>query len=559
MSKKAKIVLFSILGAVFAAIAVLVIVYVVPVATLLHQMDFCSKDTGVNLVDTTLTTEQKLKDFDYMYEIVCLNNPDKECFEKAYGISYDDIYNRYRELVINSESGFEFYSYMANFVSVLPGRHNVLCSPDYAQIVSSGYSLTELNGNQEMKDFTYSWHEDFRSATAEYLDYSLIDFKYIDGKYYGISLSDKVKHIDDYAGGELISIDGRDPNDMCFELFESTTPFYDSVNDCFFRANLLFNDGTGVKHTAEILMPDGTTVTAEFYDDPCYDMALLNALSYYPELFGDGQAASSAGNSSTASEDSASNAPRSYTITKDPDRKLVYVNVRKCNTAEVNRLVADLNTAVEEAGADTLILDIRENSGGRIDFATGGLLPAIFSHDVPYVAHVRGMRNDYTRNYYGSIVYKLFDGGIDFTLDHDYFYYDQDFSIKGNAAHDLKIYLLTSQTTFSTADIITRLCKEYDNCTVIGTNTGGEGVCGTILQCTLPESHFAFCYPCSTNTEYLDDSLYGTEPDIYIHYTADEYYARKNYASQGLDADSYEVRQMWDQTLMKAIELAEED
>ena len=561
MSKKAKIILFSILGAIFIAIAVVFLVYVLPVIKLFAAISFIDKDTPVKPVSTTLTAEQKIKDLDYMYDVVCLKNPAKTQIEEAYGISYDDIYNRYRDLAENSETEFEFYSELACFLAVLPGEHNGMFLPDYADIMTGGHDLVETCGNQKVKDYTYAWNEDFRDDVAGYLDYSFIGFEYVDGKYIGKSFStDKIKQVKDYTGGVLISIDGKDPNDMCFELFGTNDPFYDSGNGCFFRDALYFNDGTGVKHTAEILMPDGNTVTADLYDDPAYDMAFSASIYLYTDLLGYKPAASSSSSdpASGSSNDSAEKAPTTYTITTDPERQLVYIELTDSQTYEGNRLVSDMNNAVEESGADTLILDIRRNSGGIANFATKQLLPALFTHDVPYVSHVYGMRNKHTKKFYGNTVYKTIKG-IDTTLKGDYFYYDEDFSIPGNAQHDLKIYILTSQATFSTADIITRICKEYENCTVIGTNTGGEGVCGDIFQCCLPESHFVFIYPPTVSIDCPEDSYLGTEPDIYMHYTLDEYNAKNDLAAEGLDINSYEVRQMWDQTLNKAIEMAEAD
>ena len=558
MSKKAKIILFSILGTIFAALAVLFFVYVLPVINLLSAISFIDKDTPVSAVSTTLTTEQKIKDLDYMYDVVCLKNPAKAQIEEAYGISYDEIYNRYRDLASSSETEFEYYSQLACFLAVLPGEHNGMFLPDYADIMTGGHDLVELCGNQKVKDYTYAWKEVFHDDAAGYLDYSFIGFEYVDGKYIGKTFStDRIKQVKDYDGGEIISIDEKDPSDMCFEFFETEDPFYDSGNGCFFRPTLYFNDGTGVKHTAEILMPDGTVVTADLYDDPAYDMAFSAAIYLYHDLLGfkntsEDSSDSASGSASGSNEESA---PSTYTIIADTEKKLVYIEITACDTSEGNRLVSDMNKAVEEAEADTLILDIRRNSGGITNFATTQLLPALFTHDVPYVSHVYGMRSKYTRNFYGNTVYKTIKG-IDTKLKGDYFYYDEDLSVTGNASHYLKIYLLTSQQTFSTADIITRICKEYDNCTVIGTNTGGEGVCGDIFQCCLPESHFVFCFPPTVNMDFPEDSYLGTEPDIYMHFTLEEYNARKSLAADGLDADSYEVRQKWDQTLNKALEMA---
>ena len=79
------------------------------------------------------------------------------------------------------------------------------------------------------------------------------------------------------------------------------------------------------------------------------------------------------------------------------------------------------------------------------------------------------------------------------------------------------------------------------------------------MQCYLPESHFMFAYSPTVSINYPEDSYYGTEPDIYIPYTLDEYYARQDLFYSGTNPNSYEVRQQWDQTLLRVIDMAEED
>ena len=80
-------------------------------------------------VDTELTREQRLADLDYMYELVCLDSPSKELYEQAYKISYEDVYNTYRDYVADCESEIEYLGYMSSFLSVLPGQHNYMYLP----------------------------------------------------------------------------------------------------------------------------------------------------------------------------------------------------------------------------------------------------------------------------------------------------------------------------------------------------------------------------------------------------------------------------------------------
>ncbi|MBP5262603.1 MAG: hypothetical protein J6Z43_10815 [Clostridiales bacterium] len=515
-----------------------------------YSLYYIDTDTGYNLVDTSLTTEQKLSDLEYMYNIVCLGNPNKALYEEAYGISYEDVYSQYRDLVAGSESEYEFFSYMSCFLAILPGQHNYMKLQDYDRTAVNGsFSLTEIYGNQEQKDYAYSWKEAWRDDVAAYNDCNLIGFYYVDGKYIGMSASTSAvrTNVCDYLNAQLISIDGRDPVDLCFEMPNRYVPDYDGINQCFFRENLLFNDGVGQPHTAVIRLADGTVETREIYDDPGFAIAFAEATSVYPELFED-----------RPEETEDTDEPKTYRITTDAGRKMVYINSVMCNTDEGERLAADLRQAIQEVDAETVILDIRSNTGGVSSFCNEQLLPVIFSHDLEFRSRVCGLKNEHTKNFYNSLfnrLFALFVGDSDFNCDKEHFYYTEDFSVEGQADHDYKIYVLTSHKTFSSGDILARLCKAYDNAVVIGTNTGGEGICGSPFNCSLPESHFMFTYTPTYCVDAPDDDVYGTAPDIYIPYTAEEYMARQEIIARGESANSYESRLTWDQTLLQVLDM----
>ena len=52
---------------------------------------------------------------------------------------------------------------VGNFLSVLPGCHNYMGLPDYRNnATNASFSLAEVYGTQEFKDYAYSWKEEFR-------------------------------------------------------------------------------------------------------------------------------------------------------------------------------------------------------------------------------------------------------------------------------------------------------------------------------------------------------------------------------------------------------------
>ena len=509
-------------------------------------------DTGHKTVDTSMSKDRKLKDLDYMYDLVCLQNPRKELFEKAYGISYEDVYKKYRELTINSKSEYEFLSLMTCFLADLPGEHNIMKLPDYQRnSVNSSFPMGDVYGTQDIKDYQYSWMEDFRDDVEKYIKYKALTFTYVDGKYIGINPAlASGNAVTDYVGGQIISLNGKDPKDMCFDFFERYHPTCDTGNNCFFRSTLIFNDGTGVKYTAKILMPDGEIVTADLYDDPAFDLAFIDAPKTYPELF------------KTPAEDTeqaSSDEPQTYRITTDKERKLVYLNTISCDASEGERLATDLQNALDETDAENVILDLRSNGGGSTSFANKQLLPVLFGHDVDYHASYVGKLNDYTKGFRNIITRIAIaeKGKIDFK--DGYFYYAEDFSVKGQAKRNYKIYVLTSQSTFSTADIIAALCKDYDNAILVGTNTGGEGISGAPINCVLPESRFGFVYVPTVNEKYPENAFKGIEPDIYVHMTTEEYYLSRELTAAGKKAGSYEMRQTWDKTLIEVLKLIDSE
>ena len=532
----------------------LAIIFNLPTIIYLGRTFYTTLDIEGHQIDIDLTMEQKLEDLDYMYEIVCLGNPNKEYLEQLYGISYDDIYNRYRQLVIDSKTDYEYFSIMACFLGVLPGQHNAMMIPNYQQGTSSFLMIEQL-ASQKMRDYAYSWKEAFRDEVLKYREYGIIGFRYMDGKYIGIhSDSTLMKFNNTYGSAQLLTIDGKDPVDLCFDYLLRESVYYDEGNDCFIRRSLYFNDGIGEPHTAEILMPDGEIVTTTIYEAPGFEIAMADGISNYPEEIG-------VPDVSSAPEDETSEDSmypvyhgNTYMITADPDRNLVYVDCDACDTSEGEKLAEDLTEALALSDADYVILDLRSNGGGSTSFCNEQVLPVLFSHDLEYPTEVVGLKNDYTKRYYNDLYYHYYIGRP-LTTDEDHYYVHEDFNVEGRADKDYKIYVLTSRSTFSSADLMVCLCKEYDNATIVGTNTGGEGICGTPYRCYLPNSHFVFTYTPTSNTVHPEDTYLGTSPDIYIASTPEEYYMKMDLYDQGLDYEDYEIRQAWDGTLNYVLDL----
>ncbi|MBR2524731.1 MAG: hypothetical protein IKE53_09900 [Clostridiales bacterium] len=542
---------------IILTVAGLVLICVITAAIIfgpyLYKMSIMNDDGKYTPVDLTLTDEQKIADLDYMYDLAVRENPATQEIEQAYGISYDELYNTYRDYISGTDSDLEYLGYMSAFLAVMPGAHNLMGFPNYGRDVDGAmFTLTEVMGSQDIKDYNYTWNEELRDDVAEMTDYGAYIFGYVDGNYIMATPALPGKAHDEYQWARIVSMNGQDPRDLCFDFFERYVPVYDQGNDCFFRSNLIFNDGVGVKYDTVLEMRDGSTVNIELYDDPGFDMAFVEGYKSYPDLYDLSQSSSSSGD-----EDNSI-----YNIAVDEDRKLVYINITGCKVDQGDKLASDLQAAIDQVGAENIILDLRNNPGGDSSFVNKNVLPVVFSHDVPYVARFYGGRNDYTKTYYSNPFYHIVNPLIlESTvpeLDGDYFYGTEDFSVEGRATGDYNIYALTSQSTFSSGDIFTVLLKAYDKATVVGTNTKGEGICGSPFNCYLPNSHFLFVYVPTVSVEYPEDTYLGTAPDIYITRTLDEYFMARDMAGEGVDVGSFESRCIWDGALIKVLDMIDE-
>ena len=516
--------------------------------TFLHNND----SSKYNTVDATLTMEQRLSDFDYMYDRVCLQNPEKEYLEQQFGISYEEIYDRYRQKVLETTDEYEYYSLLTCFLSLLPGQHNCMSLPDYdSQVVNGDFALLERLWTEDIKDHINSYRDAFHDKVLSYDQRALV-FGYSDGAYFAGPTS-LCENMEEYDKARLLTLNGKNIDEMVFDIYERYVPTYDSEYEKFFRTNLIFNESTGEKYTAELEMPDGKIVTVDLYDDPGYDLAIVDRGKVYKDTADKPEDDASA-DENTDSETNEPSKPISYYFAEDPERKLVYIRHNTCLASESEQLANDIRTALQNVNAEYVILDLRANKGGASTVVTQYLCPELFRDDLPFKQNLILPDNELTEHFSSSVI-NSFSGLGDFKKENGYITYTEDFSVDGKAEKEYKIYVLVSPVTFSSGDIMARIAKEYDNATVIGTNTGGEGISGTLFNDYLPESRFIFSYAPSLNKDHPEDSVYGTEPDIHMHNTKEASDKYDEIEAQGVDPATYEGRQLWDMVLINTLEI----
>lgn len=185
---------------------------------------------------------------------------------------------------------------------------------------------------------------------------------------------------------------------------------------------------------------------------------------------------------------------------------------------------------------------------------TDYLAAALFKDDLSFENNIKLPDNEPTE-YFSETPINWIGSFKNFRKRDGYITYTEDLSVDGQAEKEYKIYVLVSPRTFSSGDIMARIAKEYENATVIGSNTGGEGYCGVLFNDHLPESRFTFSYAPGINIDYPEDSVYGTEPDIHMNMLKEYYDKRDELEAQGTEVYTYEGRQLWDGILVNTLDI----
>lgn len=174
-----------------------------------------------------------------------------------------------------------------------------------------------------------------------------------------------------------------------------------------------------------------------------------------------------------------------------------------------------------------LIIDIRDNAGGSMDYWREFLLPEILREDktiTNYMFFKAGKKTKQILELEKENVEPLKNINLDqLELSNkedlkDFYYYKEDpIEIKAKGEGFLgQIFLLTNERVYSSAEGLASFIKNTKVATIVGTNTGGDGITLGLVNEVMPNSGLVFTY---TNTlGYAPDGTINeeekTKPDI---------------------------------------------
>lgn len=178
-----------------------------------------------------------------------------------------------------------------------------------------------------------------------------------------------------------------------------------------------------------------------------------------------------------------------------------------------------------------LVIDIRDNVGGNMDYWQRFLLPKLSKNPKQVVNHMFFKDSPKTRLLLQDDTLNMESlDNVDITgisLDHaedlkDFAYYIKDTIVinpdesKRDNGYEGKIFLLVDEDVFSAAEGFASFIKNTGFATIVGTQTGGDGITLGVINSVLPNSGLVFTY---TNTLGYDptgeiNEENPTTPDI---------------------------------------------
>lgn len=258
-----------------------------------------------------------------------------------------------------------------------------------------------------------------------------------------------------------------------------------------------------------------------------------------------------------------------YEYVEDSDT--LYIDLLSFNYFSGTKLY---DVMAEYADCTNLILDVRDNGGGITGFWEENIYEPLFSDEL-FIENVSYLElNNYNKDPFGDLLESLYyshermnANELPFSTDSicQWYKFTETTSYRGDYSGDKEddrnIYILAGRNTASLADEFVHYFKTNDLAVVIGENTMGEGIAPTYMCSLLPETGLLFSYSpfIAFNSDGNDNSIYGTEPDIYVTLTHDDYLINRQMRMDGKDTLIYENRLEWDTELKYVLELAAEN
>ena len=512
---------------------------------------------------TQLTAEQRAEDIEAYFTVAEESMPYIKEMKTDYGFSLYDKKDEILNAAKNCKNDYEFLALTKAVSRLIPSGHSDTESIDYNKYTFTATlrTLNILSENTNVKNRVDAYRKYLVEAQKEYdaKEISVFRGKYIDGTYIVYSSPEESE-----LNGIILAVDGKAPNDYIpSALLTGSNVKFDSVNGIPYRPIFIFADKGENPVDVKIQLFDGGTVTKTYYND------IANTFSYfYGYNYREYETESPTVNSVTEDD---------IPILTDDSKNLAYIKVDsfgyKYNSDVFNKIC-------DVSSYENIIIDVRNNGGGYVNFWTDTLYTPFFKDNLEYCSNTFFTDSKYSyEKRFGWFGGELADKFCNISVlptkdvppqianlgDYNYLCYTDKYEISGTADLEIpenrRIYLLVNDFTCSAADSFTAFFQQNNLATIVGTQTSGEGNIAGVCKYLLPNSLICLRYTpyMALNNSEKINNLYGTQPDYFVNNDLSYYYNATNYNKEGHSVVDLDFMSKYDKQFMKVLSLIEEN
>lgn len=511
----------------------LCVLFLVAVALIFFRYDIKillnKLDNGDYANRKELTEEEKMEDFEYLYETLVNSIPMIDKYEELFQISFRERKDYYKELVKSTHTDFEFFCVIEAMINDIPSFHTDLVSP---------YSIDGLrcyNGKKIRADVGNDnkyWQELIQQVCRKAIGREFYCFSYIDGEYVFNTIESSNEKLDWNEKYILVAVEGMDVGTYV-KYGISTYPLsYDGKNKISYRENMVFNDVEGTKVSLKLQKEDGTVVCKECF----YSI-------YSEEIY-------------------------QFKDRKKTNDEVIYVyEDENISYIKIDSMSITYGEKIKESilglKNENVILDLRECYGGSVNVASEYIYPALFTEDVSisnkwYVPNTIENQaiEDNTIVKLKLKLKPINESPYSSVSERGYLVSEIEQLYNGATKKNRNVVILVSQKTGSAADRFVSVLKHNQLGTIIGNNTGGEGLMESYIAHKLPNSELVFVYMPggALNPDGSDNSVYGTSPNIYVLQSYEDFCEQLEMQEQDKNINDYNTKRKYDTVLKYSIE-----
>ncbi|WP_273702614.1 S41 family peptidase [Thermoanaerobacter sp. A7A] len=483
-----------------------------------------------------LTTEQKLEDFEYLYNALQKNYPFFEVGKRKTGVDWLSCKEEFEKRIRETKNNIEFYNEIKRMVTLLQVAHARLVSPELFEMFKKALDMPITDGKMKeldpfqnpiiIKDYEY-WKQNIKETT-----YILpIAFSYIEGKYVATPYN-KNELLEEYGipeGSILLKVNELTADEYVKSLMDKTFLNYDFKRNKIAKYKLyVFADALGDTIKLTFLSPKGEAIEKTLKPvEVVINQGVLDKMPLVKSI-----------------------------LVKD---KVAYLKIpsMKISLKDIEEDGKEIYSFFKEIkNYPYLIIDIRGNGGGNLMYWVENIVQPLIDKKIPYKAYT--VVKNYDIKYTKTLDKLPKNRNYPPELKDDFGYFAEiSYTVtpKNYVGFKGKIYLLTDAGVYSAAESFASFAKATKWATVVGTPTsGGLGFNPDYL--ILPNSGLIVRYPnnMALNPDGTANEEVGTQPDIYVE---DSYNDFVNYLRDRKNIDENNILDMvkYDTVLKKVLEM----